>query len=83
MLVDLMLPAAEKIVLVLEAIGDGKIQVNSSSLDPCAEPDRLKPHLFESRNSGAAPPHCVAISTIVHRGTNRKLRRFAWRNTKT
>jgi hypothetical protein len=33
MSVDLMLPAAEKIVLVLEGIGDDKIQVNSSSLD--------------------------------------------------
>ena len=31
--VDLMLPAAEKIVLVLEGIGDGKIRLNSSSLD--------------------------------------------------
>jgi hypothetical protein len=29
----LMLPAAEKIVLVLEGIGDDKIRVNSSSLD--------------------------------------------------
>ena len=28
-----MLPAGEKIVLVLEAIGDDKIRVNSSSLD--------------------------------------------------
>jgi hypothetical protein len=28
-----MLPAAEKIVLVLEGIGDDKIRVNSSSLD--------------------------------------------------
>jgi hypothetical protein len=28
-----MLPAAEKITLVLEAIGDDKIRVNSSSLD--------------------------------------------------
>jgi hypothetical protein len=28
-----MLPAGEKIVLVLEAIGDNKIRVNSSSLD--------------------------------------------------
>jgi hypothetical protein len=33
MLVDLMLPAAEKITLVLEGIGDDKIRVNSSSLD--------------------------------------------------
>jgi hypothetical protein len=33
MSVDLMLPAAEKIVLVLEGIGDDKIRVNSSSLD--------------------------------------------------
>ena len=33
MLVDLMLPAAEKIVLVLEATGDDKVRVNSSSLD--------------------------------------------------
>jgi hypothetical protein len=33
MLVDLMLPAAEKIVLVLEGIGDDKVRVNSSSLD--------------------------------------------------
>ena len=32
-LVDLMLPAAEKIVLVLEAIGDDTFRVNSSSLD--------------------------------------------------
>jgi hypothetical protein len=32
MSVDLMLPAAEKITLVLEAIGDDKIRVNSSSL---------------------------------------------------
>jgi hypothetical protein len=28
-----MLPAAEKIVLVLEATGDDKVRVNSSSLD--------------------------------------------------
>jgi hypothetical protein len=28
-----MLPAAEKITLVLEGIGDGKIRLNSSSLD--------------------------------------------------
>jgi hypothetical protein len=28
-----MLPAAEKIVLVLEGIGDDKIRANSSSLD--------------------------------------------------
>jgi hypothetical protein len=28
-----MLPAAEKIVLVLEGIGDGKVRVNSLSLD--------------------------------------------------
>ena len=28
-----MLPAAEKIVLVLEGIGDDKVRVNSSSLD--------------------------------------------------
>ena len=33
MRVDLLLPAAEKIVLVLEGIGDDKIRVNSSSLD--------------------------------------------------
>ena len=33
MSVDLMLPAAEKIVVVLEGIGDDKIRVNSSSLD--------------------------------------------------
>jgi hypothetical protein len=33
MSVDLMLPAGEKIVLVLEAIRDDKIRVNSSSLD--------------------------------------------------
>jgi hypothetical protein len=33
MSVDLMLPAAEKIVIVLEGIGDDKIRVNSSSLD--------------------------------------------------
>ena len=33
MSVDLMLPAAEKITLVLEGIGDDKICVNSSSLD--------------------------------------------------
>ena len=33
MLVDLMLPAAEKITLVLEGLGDDKIRVNSSSLD--------------------------------------------------
>ena len=33
MQVDLMLPAAEKITLVFEAIGDGKIRVNSLSLD--------------------------------------------------
>jgi hypothetical protein len=33
MSVDLMLPAAEKIVRVLEAIGDDKIRANSSSLD--------------------------------------------------
>ena len=33
MSVDLMLPAGEKIVLVLEAIGDDKIRVNSTSLD--------------------------------------------------
>jgi hypothetical protein len=32
MSVDLMLPAGEKIVLVLEGIGDDKIRVNSSSL---------------------------------------------------
>jgi hypothetical protein len=31
--VDLMLPAAEKITLVLEGLGDDKIRVNSSSLD--------------------------------------------------
>ena len=28
-----MLPAAEKVVLVLEGIGDDKIRINSSSLD--------------------------------------------------
>jgi hypothetical protein len=33
MRLDLVLPAAEKITLVLEGIGDDKIQVNSSSLD--------------------------------------------------
>jgi SAM domain (Sterile alpha motif) len=33
MSVDLTLPAGEKIVLVLEAIGDDKIRVNSSSFD--------------------------------------------------
>ena len=33
MSVDLMLPAAEKVVLVLEGIGDHKIRANSSSLD--------------------------------------------------
>jgi hypothetical protein len=33
MSVDLAHPAAEKIVLVLEGIGDDKIRVNSSSLD--------------------------------------------------
>ena len=33
MLVDLMLPAGEKITLVLEGIGDDKIRINSSSLD--------------------------------------------------
>ena len=31
--VDLAHPAAEKIVLVLEGIGDDKVRVNSSSLD--------------------------------------------------
>ena len=33
MRLDLMLPAAEKIVLVLEGIDDDKVLVNSSSLD--------------------------------------------------
>jgi hypothetical protein len=33
MSVDLMLPAGEKIVLVLEGIGDDKVWENSSSLD--------------------------------------------------
>jgi hypothetical protein len=33
MTVDLLLPAGEKIVLVLEGIGDDKIRVNSLSLD--------------------------------------------------
>jgi hypothetical protein len=33
MSVDLAHPAAEKIVLVLEGIGDDKIRVNSSSFD--------------------------------------------------
>jgi hypothetical protein len=33
MSVDLMLPAAQKIVLMLEGIGDDKVRVNSSSLD--------------------------------------------------
>jgi hypothetical protein len=33
MRLDLMLPAAEKIVLVLEGIGDCQIRLNSSSLD--------------------------------------------------
>jgi uncharacterized protein len=33
MSVDLVHPAAEKITLVLEGIGDDKIRVNSSSLD--------------------------------------------------
>jgi hypothetical protein len=33
MSVDLMLPAAEKITLVLKRIGDDKIRVNSASLD--------------------------------------------------
>jgi hypothetical protein len=33
MRLDLMLPAAEKLVLVLEGIGDDKIRINSSSLD--------------------------------------------------
>ena len=33
MSVDLVHPAAEKIVLVLEGIGDDKVRVNSSSLD--------------------------------------------------
>jgi hypothetical protein len=33
MSVDLMLPASEKITLVLEGLGDDKIRVNSSSLD--------------------------------------------------
>ena len=40
MSVDLMLPAAEKITLVLEGIGDDKIRVNSSSLD---QPLRILP----------------------------------------
>ena len=33
MRLDLMLPAAEKITLVLEGIGDDRVRVNSSSLD--------------------------------------------------
>jgi hypothetical protein len=33
MRVDLALPAPEKMMVVLEAIGDEKIRVNSSSLD--------------------------------------------------
>jgi hypothetical protein len=33
MSVDLAHPAVEKIVLVLEGIGDDKVRVNSSSLD--------------------------------------------------
>jgi uncharacterized protein len=33
MSVDLLLPAGEKIVVVLEAIGDGKLRLNSMSLD--------------------------------------------------
>ena len=33
MSVDLALPAAEKMTIVLEAVGDDKIRVNSSSLD--------------------------------------------------
>jgi hypothetical protein len=40
MSVDLAHPAAEKIVLVLEGIGDDKIHVNSSSLD---QPLRILP----------------------------------------
>jgi hypothetical protein len=31
--VDLVHPAVEKVALVLEGIGDGKVRVNSSSLD--------------------------------------------------
>ena len=33
MRLDLVLPAAERVVLVLEGIGDDKVLVNSSSLD--------------------------------------------------
>ena len=33
MRLDLVHPAVEKVTLVLEGIGDGKIRVNSSSLD--------------------------------------------------
>jgi uncharacterized protein len=58
-----MLPAAEKVVLVLEAIGDDKIRVNSSSLDQPLTilPDqamkswrsRRRSRLFEKRQNGA------------------------------
>jgi hypothetical protein len=33
MSVDLVYPAVEKVTLVLEGIGDGKVRVNSASLD--------------------------------------------------
>jgi hypothetical protein len=33
MRLDLVLPAAEKMTLVLEALGDDKVRVNSSSLE--------------------------------------------------
>ena len=68
MLVDLMLPAAEKIVLVLEAIGDDKIWVNSTSLD---HPLTILPdQVIEIVGIPDAPSHSLPPA---HR---RKLREF-------
>jgi len=53
-----MLPAAEKVVLVLEGIGDDKIRINSSSLDLPSSCTRLRGSPRARRLTPFGPTKC-------------------------
>ena len=81
MSVDLMLPAAEKITLVLEGIGDDKIRVNSSSLDHplVILPDQAL-EVFPSRAHALGAGACISSLRAFGRtrhATSKKSRRNA------
>jgi len=62
MSVDLVHPALEKVTLVLEGIGDGKVRVNSSSLDhPLVIPPDQALEIVAIEKITIRPRSCVSL----------------------